>query len=40
VVKAFFNFSKLALAFKVKVKGPVFLLFSIPTKKLVSLIAS
>jgi hypothetical protein len=39
MVKAFFNFSKLALAFGVKVKGPVFLLFSIPTKRLVSPIA-
>jgi len=38
-MKAFFNFSKLALTFKIKIKGLVFLLFSIPTKKLVSLIA-
>jgi hypothetical protein len=38
VVKAFFNFSKLALAFKVKVKGLIFFLFFISTKRLVSLI--
>jgi hypothetical protein len=39
VVKAFFNFLKLALAFRVKVKGLIFLLFSILTKRLVSPIA-